>query len=148
MIVERRAMIFAGQKQFADVFSGMNATFKPTVHASPKLNDLRAQVGPYNVFDLTRSVQRIYVLVHMIRHVAPKRECSRRQFQVDSVFFAIANECSKLTARHMIMKDEKKSFVELKIARPLLHQLPGAVEELRENGRNLKAITNIKADNF
>lgn len=118
----------------------MDAALEPTVHAAPKFNHLRAQVGSEHVLDLARPVQRVDVLVHVVRHVAPKRERPFRQLQVDSVLLAVADKRSKLTAVHMVVQNQKKSFVELELDWSLLHQLPCAVQELREHWRYLKGM--------
>lgn len=134
-------MIFAGQQQFADVFSRMNAALESTVHSPPELDDLWAEIGSNDVVAaLAWPIEWIYVLVHVICHVTPQRESSLGKLQVDAIFLAVANESSKLTAHDVIVENQQEALVELKGIRSLLHELPSAVEELCEDWRDLKRI--------
>lgn len=69
----------------------------------------------------------------MIGHVAPQRECQFRQFQIQTILFAVANECAKLTGMHVIMQCQQETFVEFKGVIALQHQLIRAVQELCEH---------------
>lgn len=116
----------------------MNATFEPTVHSPPELDDLWAEVGSDDVVAaFAWPIKWIDVLVHVIGHVAPQRESSLGKFQVDAIFLTVANESSKLTAHDVIMENQQKPLVKLKGIGSLLHELPSAVEELCENWRDL-----------
>lgn len=116
----------------------MNAALKPTVHSPPKLDDLRTQIGSDDVVAaLSGSVQRVDVLVHVICHVTPQRECPLRKLQVHSILLTVSDESSKLTTHDVIVKYQKESFVEFEAIGSLLHELPSAVEELCEDWRDL-----------
>lgn len=112
----------------------MNAALEAAVHATPKLYHLRTEVWRDDVVDFTRPIEWIHVFIHVIRHVAPKRESPFSELQVDPIFVTIADECAELAAHHMVVKDEKESFIEFKRVLALLHQLPCCVEKLSENG--------------
>lgn len=114
----------------------MNSTLEPAVHSAPKLDALRRQIRP-NCFVHFRAVQRVNVLVQVVRHEAPQRKRLLRQPQIQPVLLAVSNERTKLARHHVIMQDQQEALVKLERIVPLLHQLPGAVQQLGKHRRDL-----------
>lgn len=76
----------------------------------------------------------------MVRHKSPQRKCRIGQFQVQTIFLAVADERSELTRLHVIVQNEKKMFVEFERIVSLLHQLECAIEKLCEHRRHFFGI--------
>lgn len=132
VILQRITVIARGQQQVPLRFPGVHPALEPAIHPSPEANVLRAQIRDDRPETPLRAVQRVDVLVHVVRHVAPQRECPLRQPQIQPVLLAVPDERPVLARVHVIVQREQEALVELERGGELLHQLPRGVEELSE----------------
>merc|ERR1719234_409384 len=65
----------------------------------------------------------------------------RGESKLLSLSLTVAYESSILTAVHMIVDGQQVLVVELECLRELVHKLPCGVDELRENGGDLFAVS-------
>ena len=143
VILQRGAVVLACDQQILQRFPRVNAALETAIHAAPELDVLRCQVRLYRFIHL-RPVQRVNVLVQMVRHVAPQGEGFLRQPQIQPVLLAVAHERAVLAGHDVIVQDQQKALIELERVVALLHQLPGALEQLSKHGRDLlRVVLNV-----